>query len=69
MSSNAVYQGKITSVQPSYKDKVYFGVTEKSFKHSTTTPNLLPIVGNQKEQLYSKSNLKHLKKIPTTEFE
>ena len=69
MSPNAVYQGKITSIQPNYKDKVYFGVTEKSFKDSTTTPNLLPIVGNQKEQLYSKSNLKHLKKIPTTEFE
>ena len=23
---------KITSIQPNYKDKVYFGVAEKSFK-------------------------------------
>ena len=32
MSPNSVYQGKITSIQPNYKDKVYFGVPEKSFK-------------------------------------
>ena len=32
LSPNAVYQGKITSIQPNYKDKVYFGVAEKSFK-------------------------------------
>ena len=31
MSPNAVYQGKITSIQPNYKDKAYFGVAEKSF--------------------------------------
>ena len=29
---NTVYQGKITSIQPNYEDKVYFGVAEKSFK-------------------------------------
>ena len=43
---NAVYQGKITFIQPNYKGKVYFGVTEKSFKDSTTTPNPIPILGN-----------------------
>ena len=31
-SPNAVYQEKIASIQPNYKDKVYFGVAEKSFK-------------------------------------
>ena len=30
LSQNTVYQGKITSIQPNYKDKVYFGVAEKS---------------------------------------
>ena len=30
LSPNTVYQGKITSIQPNYKDKVYFGVAEKS---------------------------------------
>ena len=29
LSPNTVYQGKITSNQLNYKDKVYFGVTEK----------------------------------------
>ena len=46
LSPNAVYQGKITSIQPNYKDKVYFGVAEKSFKDSTTTLNPLPTLGN-----------------------
>ena len=69
LSPNAVYMGKTTSIQPNYKNKVYFGVTEKSFKDSTTTPNPLPILRNKKEQLYSKSNLQHHKKIPTIEFE
>ena len=32
LSPNIVYQGKITSSQPNYNDKVYFGVAEKSFK-------------------------------------
>ena len=32
LSPNIVYQGKINSSQPNYKDKVYFGVAEKSFK-------------------------------------
>ena len=32
MSLNIVYQGKITSSQSNYNDKVYFGVAEKSFK-------------------------------------
>ena len=32
LSPNIVYQGKITSSQPSYNEKVYFGVAEKSFK-------------------------------------
>ena len=36
---NIVYQGKLTSSQPTYTEKVYFGGTEKSFKDSTTTPN------------------------------
>ena len=30
-----VYQGKITSTQPNYNDKVYFGVAEKSLKDYT----------------------------------
>ena len=30
--ANTVYQGKITSIQPNYKDKIYFEVAEKSFK-------------------------------------
>ena len=46
LSPNAVYQVKITLIQPNFKDKVYFGVTEKSLKDSTTTPNPLPILGN-----------------------
>ena len=29
---NIVYQGKTNSSQPSYNEKVYFGVAEKSFK-------------------------------------
>ena len=42
MSLNTVYQGKITSIQPTYKDKGYFGVAEKSLKNSSTTkPNPL----------------------------
>ena len=32
LSPNIVYQGKITSTQPDYNDKVYFGVAEKSFR-------------------------------------
>ena len=32
MSPNTVYLGKITSIQPNYKDKVYLGVAEKPFK-------------------------------------
>ena len=32
LSLNIVYQGKITSSQPNYNDKVYFGVAERSFK-------------------------------------
>ena len=34
LSPNMVYQGKITSSQRNYNDKVYFGVAEKSFKDS-----------------------------------
>ena len=63
--ANTVYQGKISSIQSNCKDKVYSGVAEKSFKDSATTPNPLSILGNSKEQLYSKSNLEHLKRIPT----
>ena len=33
LSPNIVYQGKINSSQPSYNEKVYFGVAEKSFKN------------------------------------
>ena len=32
LSPNIVYQGQINSSQPSYNEKVYFGVAEKSFK-------------------------------------
>ena len=76
LSPNIVYQGKITSTQPNYNDKVYFGAAEKSFKDATT-PNPLPIkitqmtqtvkriLGNQKKKLYSKSNLEHCKRIST----
>ena len=32
MSSNIVYQGKITSTQTNYNDKVYFGVAKESFR-------------------------------------
>ena len=32
LSPNIIYQGKINSSQPSYNEKVYFGVAEKSFK-------------------------------------
>ena len=32
LSPNTVYLGKITTIPPNYKDKVYFGVAEKSFK-------------------------------------
>ena len=39
LSPNIVYQKKTTSFQPNYIDKVYFGVAEKSFKDSTTTPS------------------------------
>ena len=34
LSPNTVYQGEITSIQPNYKDKVYFGVAEKVIKRS-----------------------------------
>ena len=46
MTPNPVYQGKKTSIQPNYKNKVYFGVAKKSFKDFATTPNPLPILGN-----------------------
>ena len=42
LSSNAVYQGKITSIQPNCEDKVYFGVAEKSFKEKRN--NFIPKV-------------------------
>ena len=32
LSPNIVYQGKINSSQPSYNEKIYIGVAEKSFK-------------------------------------
>ena len=32
LSFNIVYQGKITSTQPFYNDKVYFGVAESRSK-------------------------------------
>ena len=40
LSPNTVYQGKITSNQLNYKDKVYFGVTEKLIlqPHQTLYP-------------------------------
>ena len=34
LSPNIVYQEKMTLTQPNYNDKVYFGVTEKSFNHT-----------------------------------
>ena len=39
LSPNIVYEWKITSSQPSFTEKVYFVVAEKSFKDSPTTPN------------------------------
>ena len=40
LSPNTVYQGKITSIQPNYKDKIYFGAAEKSIlqPHQTLYP-------------------------------
>ena len=35
LSPNIVYQEKINSSQPTYNEKVYFGVTENSFKNDT----------------------------------
>ena len=55
LPSNIVYQGKITSTQPNYNDKVYFGVAEKSFKDSTTAPNPLPMKIMQMTQNYRKN--------------
>ena len=52
---NIVYQGKITSTQPNYNDKVYFGVAEKSFKDSTTAPNPLPMKIMQMTQNHRKN--------------
>ena len=40
---NKVYQGKRTSTEPNYIGRVSFGVKEKLFKDSTTTPNPLPM--------------------------
>ena len=54
LSPNIVYQGKITSTQPNYNDKVYFGVSEKSFEDSTTTPNPLPMKVTQMVQNFRK---------------
>ena len=50
LSPDIVYQGKITSTQPNYNDKVYFGVAEKSFKDSTIIPNPLPMKITQMSQ-------------------
>ena len=36
-SPNIVYDGKINSSQPDYNGKIYCGVAEKSFNHTTTT--------------------------------
>ena len=41
LSPNIVCQGKITSTQANYNDKVYL------FKDSTTTPNPLPMKSTQ----------------------
>ena len=50
LSPNIVYQGKITSTQPNYNNKVYFGVAEKRLKDFTTTPNPLPMKTTQMTQ-------------------
>ena len=55
---NTVYQRKITSIQPNYKDKVYFGVAEKPFKDFTTTPNPLPMKITQILQSFGKNTEK-----------
>ena len=42
LSPNIVYEWKITSSQPNFTEKVYYGVAEKSFKdvqNRTITPN------------------------------
>ena len=50
LSPNTIYQGKVTSTEPNYNDKVYFKVAEKSFIDSTTIPNLLPMKSTQMTQ-------------------
>ena len=50
LSPNIVYQGKITLTQPNCNNKGYFGVAEKSFRDSTTTPNPLPMKITQMTQ-------------------
>ena len=50
LSPNIVYLGKITSTQPNYNGKVYFGVAEKSFKDSAAIPSPLPIKITQMTQ-------------------
>ena len=50
LSPNIVYQGKINSSQPSYNEKVYFGVAEKSLhmKIMQMTQNCLKNTGTLK---------------------
>ena len=55
-----IYWGKITSFPPNCTEKVYFGVAEKSFKDSTTTPNLFRTKITQ-----TKCNLEHRKRMST----
>ena len=50
----------ITSFPPNYTENVYFGVAEKSFKDSTTTPNLFRTKITQ-----TKCNLEHRKRMST----
>ena len=74
-SLNVVCQGKITSVQPNYNDKVYFVFEEKSLKDSPTTPNPLLIkiaqttqncqenTGKLNGATLCQSNMEHHKKM------
>ena len=66
MSPNAVYQGKITSIQPNYKDKVYFGVAEKSFKVKSLQPRqfLYPYRGIKRNNFIPKVTWSILREYP-----
>ena len=78
LSSNIVYQGKITSSQPNYTEKVYFGVSETDSKidYITTTNSLLMKItqttqkcrknaGKLKGATLFQNNFEHRKRMST----